>query len=222
MPSPLRAFFASPFAPAYRWIRTAVADACRQHDVELRAVDEVVRPGANIIQAIHQEIDECDLAVAVLTGNNPNVFYELGRLYQASKPTILLADQAGLSALPFDVRSFAVIGYDARAMNESALADTVGSAIGKLRLALNPRTRGRALLAATVSHTTHVVQGLNFERIKRDAEAMVGKSGCKTVDIQNHDTDSFKGWNQTLDCPCGDTVVVVIDLNGDIKRVRVK
>jgi hypothetical protein len=47
-------------------------------------------------------------------------------------------------------------------------------------------------------------------------------SSCKTVDIRNYDTDSFKGWNQTLDCPCGDSVVIVIDLNGDIKRVRVK
>ena len=68
----------------------------------------------------------------------------------------------------------------------------------------------------------HTVVQVDFERIRKDAESMVGKSGCKTVEIQNHDTDSFKGWNQFIECPCGDTVVVIIDLNGDIKRVRVK
>jgi nucleoside 2-deoxyribosyltransferase len=99
MEQTLRAFYASPFAPEFRWIRNAVATACREQDVELRAVDEIVSPGANIIFAIHQEINECDFALAVLTGNNPNVYYELGRLFQASKPTILLASQDALKCL---------------------------------------------------------------------------------------------------------------------------
>jgi nucleoside 2-deoxyribosyltransferase len=222
MAETLRAFYASPFAPEFRWVRNAVAKACREHDVELRAVDEVIKPGASIIHAIHQEIDECDFAFAVLTGNNPNVFYELGRLFQASKPTVLIASQDAFATLPFDVRTFAVLGYDSSGRDEVALSTAVGNAVGKVRLALNPRTRKRALQAAAVSRTTHVVVQVDFERIRKDAESMIGKTGCKTVDIQNHDTDSFKGWNQVIECPCGDTVVVIIDLNGDIKRVKVK
>ena len=218
----LRAFYASPFAPEYRWVRDAVATACRQHDVQLRAIDEVVQPGANIIHAIHQEIDECDFACAVLTGNNPNVFYELGRLFQASKPTILLTSKAGIASLPFDVRTFSVLAYDGAAPDLSGVTDMVGNAIGRVRLALNPKTRGRALQSAAVSAASSTVLTIDFERIRQDAEKMVGKNGCKTVDIQNYDTEFFKGWNQILDCPCGDSVVIVIDLNGDIKRVRVK
>ncbi len=218
----LRAFYASPFAPEFLWIRNAVAAACRQHEVDLRVIDEVVSPGSNIIHAIHQEIDECDFSFAVLTGNNPNVFYELGRLFQASKPTVLLASKEGVSSLPFDVRTFSVLGYDSKKQDEVGLSSSVGNAIGKIRLALNPKTRQNTLQAAVVSRATHIVAGLDFEQSRRDAEAMVGKSGCKTVDIQNYDTDSFKGWNLIIDCPCGDTVVVVIDLNGDIKRVKVK
>ena len=218
----LRAFYASPFAPEYRWLRNAVASACRQQDVELRAVDEIVQPGTSIIRAIHQEIDECDFAFAVLTGNNPNVFYELGRLFQASKPTILLTSREGIASLPFDVRTFSVLAYDTVAPDEQIVAEMVGNAIGKVRLALDPTTREQTLATVEVAAADSIVLKIDFEKIRQDAEAMVGKSGCKTVDVQNHDTDSFKGWNQMLDCPCGDSVVIVIDLNGDIKRVRVR
>jgi len=222
MAETLRAFYASPFAPEFRWVRNAVAKACREHDVELRAVDEVIKPGGNIIHAIHQEIDECDFAFVVLTGNNPNVFYELGRLFQASKPTILIASQDAFATLPFDVRTFAVLGYDSSRRDELALSTAVGNAVGKVRVALNPRTRKKALQAAAVSRTSHVVVQVDFEQIRKDAESMLGNTVFKTVDIQNHDTNSFKGWNQIIECPCGDTVVVIIDLNGDIKRVKVK
>src|SRR5664279_5799719 len=101
----LQAFYASPFAPEFGWIRDAVARACRQYDVVLRAVDEITMPGGDIVQTIHQEIDDCDFGIAILTGSNPNVFYELGRLLQASKPTILLASRDAFASLPFDIRT---------------------------------------------------------------------------------------------------------------------
>ena len=223
MAETLRAFYASPFAPEFRWIRDAVATACRQHDVQLRALDEVVHPGASIIQAIHQEIDTADFAFAVLTGDNPNVYYELGRILQASKPTIMLAEDSALSSLPFDVRTFSVLGYRRDPSTAGALTASVGDAIGRVRMALDPTTRGNTTAGHTVSaHAPSVaaVHSVDFEEIRRNAESMMGKGDCTTVDIKSYDTDSFKGWNQTIDCPCGDTLLVVIDLNGDIKRVR--
>ena len=42
--SKLRAFFASPFQPDLLWVRDAVAAACREMEIELRVVDEVVVP----------------------------------------------------------------------------------------------------------------------------------------------------------------------------------
>ena len=133
---PIRAFFASPFAPEYRWIREAVAKACRRQSVELRAVDEVVPPGANIINEIHREIEGADLAFAVISDLNPNVMYELGRILQASKPTVLLADQSTFSNLPFDIRSFAVIAYDASARDVEGLSVTLEGALGRAKNAL--------------------------------------------------------------------------------------
>jgi len=218
----LKAFFASPFAEEHRWVRESIADACRQHNVILRAVDEVVTPGANIISAIHAEIDECDFAFAVLTGNNPNVFYELGRLLQASKPTILLASSEGMKSLPFDVRTNSILAYDDSIKNRSILANTIGNAIGKMRLALDPSTRSKSLNTAVLAVSASVISAIDFEEMRRDEERRLGKTDCKTIDITTHDSDAFKGWNQILDCPCGDQVVIVIDLNGEIKRVRIR
>lgn len=217
----LKAFYASPFSDEFRWLRDSVATACREHDVELRAVDEVVIHGDNIVHAIHQEINDCDFAFAVLTNSNPNVFYELGRLLQASKPTVLLISKKQLSALPFDVRVFSVLSYESEEKRHE-LMSAVGSAIGKIRLALNPETRSKSIEAQAVSAKTLIVAYLNFEKIRADAQGMLGSGDCETVEVRNFDSDSFKGWNQVLECPNGDIIVIVIDLNGDIVRVRKK
>jgi hypothetical protein len=47
-------------------------------------------------------------ATLVLSGLNPNVMYQLGLLYQAGKPTIILSDAETVA--PFDVRSLMVDG----------------------------------------------------------------------------------------------------------------
>ena len=221
MSNRLKAFYASPFSEEFRWLRDSVATACREHDVELRAVDEIVIPGGNIVHAIHQEIDECDFAFAVLTDSNPNVFYELGRLLQASKPTVLLISKKQLSALPFDVRAFSVLSYESQEKRHE-LMSSIGSAIGKVRLALDPETRSKSIEAQAVSAKTLIVAYLDFEKIRSDAQGMLGADDCETVEIRNYDSDSFQGWNQILECPNGDVIVIVIDLNGDIVRVRKK
>ncbi len=218
----LRAFFASPFAEEHRWVREAIADACRQHNVTLRAVDEVVTLGTNIISAIHAEIDDCDFAFAVLTGNNPNVFYELGRLLQASKPTILLTRTDGMKSIPFDVRTNSILAYDQNSKDRSVLANAIGNAIGKMRMALNPLTRRRTPNTEVLAAAASSILAIDFEEMRREAERRLGKNGCKTIDITTHDSDVFKGWNQILDCPCGDQVIIIIDLNGEIKRVRTR
>lgn len=143
-------------------------------------------------------------------------------MLQASKPTVLMATTDELGKLPFDVRTFAVLGYDGASANASDLSSALGSAIDKVRLALDPKTRSQTLDTAMDFRTSGFRIHVDFERIRKEAEVRLGKSGCKTVDLQEYDTDTFKGWHQILDCTCGDSVLVVIDLNGDIKRVKVK
>lgn len=222
----MRAFFAAPFAEDYRWVRNAVATACRQLDVELRAVDERVLPGASIIEAIHQEIDDCDLGVSVLSGLNPNVMYELGRLLQLSKPTILLADEGTLKALPFDIKGFSTIRYDAESHNENDLADAVYNALSKVKEATTSEQfrddikSGKLGEQLVVTKTAVEVSSaaIDFEEIRKTAEKMLGKQGCNTTEIVSQPDN----WEQTLRCPGGDDVLVIIDLNGNIIRAKVK
>lgn len=62
-------------------------------------------------------IHACDCAVAVLTGFNPNVLYEVGLAHALGKEMILLCELAPgsphLPELPFDLRTQYVIGYRA-------------------------------------------------------------------------------------------------------------
>jgi len=182
--------------------------------------DDLYRPGT-IISDIWMYTQKAKVVLADLAGKNPNVFYELGRLLQASKPTVLLISKPQLTSLPFDVRAFSILSYESKEKHHELIA-SVGSAIGKIRLALDPETRSKTIEAQTVSAKTLIVAYLDFEKIRTDAQGMLGSVDCETIEIRNFDTDSFKGWNQTLECPNGDIIVIIIDLNGDIVRVRKK
>ena len=63
----------------------------------------------NILQDILRGITTSNLIIADLTGNNPNVFYELG-LAHALKIPVILATQS-IEEVPFDLRSYRVLEY---------------------------------------------------------------------------------------------------------------
>jgi len=220
------AFYASPFKPEYRWIRNAVAKAARELQVDLRAIDEVVQPGTDIVSAIHREIESADLAFAVLTEFNPNVMYELGRLLQASKPTILIVDKNHFP-LPFDVRTFAAVTYDPAVDNEDDLSAVIARALAKVKEALKQQGR----VALTQKQQATVPSGVfakvvafvsfDFEQIREDVQKQLGRHGCSTTEIKAVDDGNFKGWHQRLGCASGDEVLIVVDLNGEVVRVRV-
>ncbi|NWF68507.1 MAG: hypothetical protein HXY40_05425 [Chloroflexi bacterium] len=69
-----------------------------------------------IMHSVIEAIDRADLVIADLTGNNPNVFYELGICHSLGVPTILVREKPkrGESAalLPFDIRDFVYIDID--------------------------------------------------------------------------------------------------------------
>jgi hypothetical protein len=71
----------------------------------------------NAVQALRDAIDACDGAVAILTGFNANVMYELGLAHAQGKRAILLCEflpkEQRLPDLPFDLRNEYVIGYSA-------------------------------------------------------------------------------------------------------------
>jgi hypothetical protein len=224
-----RAFFASPFAGDYAWIRSAVATACRELDIEFRPVDEMMMPGTSIIDAIHVEIARCTMAFVVVSGLNANVFYELGLLHAVGKPTILLSDSATMANLPFDIRSLMVARYDESARNERELKQVVIAAAARMiRLLDEPAARTEAITGAAPtpapsSPTAQLaIAQYDFNDLKERASRAVGQKNCGTTNISEYDDGTIKGWKLKARCSGGSKMNVIIDVNGDIREIDVE
>ena len=63
-----------------------------------------------IIDDILESIENADIIIADLTGNNPNVFYELGRAHEKNKVVIQICQKG--QKIPFDLGYIRTIIYD--------------------------------------------------------------------------------------------------------------
>ena len=82
----------------------------KNHDIDVLRGDSKFLT-VPILEKVVDEIENADVVIADLTGNNPNVFFELGIAYRAKKPIILMAQEEP-NEIPVDIRSFEYIRYD--------------------------------------------------------------------------------------------------------------
>ncbi len=80
-------------------MQRAIRAACADAGMELRRAESIFRGGV-IIDQIREALAEADLVIAVCTGKNANVFYELGMAEAMGHQPILIAPDA--THLPFD------------------------------------------------------------------------------------------------------------------------
>jgi hypothetical protein len=71
--------------------------------------DHLDKPG-RITEQMFQFLYTADLCIAVLTGYNPNVFYELAIAQSAQRPVIILIETG--QKLPFDIGDLRCVFYD--------------------------------------------------------------------------------------------------------------
>jgi len=86
-----------------------IKPALAKHDIEGVRSDQMAESGT-ITEQMFREIVSADVCVVVLTGFNPNVFYELAVAQSAARPVVILIEK-GL-ALPFDVKDLRCIQYE--------------------------------------------------------------------------------------------------------------
>lgn len=111
--------FDEKFTPVYEQaIRPAIA-ALTSHRLDCVRADKILAAGI-VAEQIRKAIHDAAICVADLTGNNPNVIYEVALAHEANKPVILLT-QDPPEKLPFDIRHFRAISY--RIESLPALAD---------------------------------------------------------------------------------------------------
>ena len=114
---PRRCFVISPIGEEGSPIRAHADDvmdyiitpALAKHGIDGKRSDQMAESGT-ITEQMFREIVSADVCVVVLTGFNPNVFYELAVAQSAARPVVLLIEK-GL-ALPFDVKDLRCIQYE--------------------------------------------------------------------------------------------------------------
>jgi predicted Rossmann-fold nucleotide-binding protein len=107
--------------------------------------DMLNAPG-EILATIGRGIENCACAIAVITGLQPNVMYELGLAHAHRKPVLILLESSQDEVerrAPFDVKTHAILGYttvdeDLKERIRSMLVETRWSLIAPPHLAFHP------------------------------------------------------------------------------------
>ncbi len=91
--------------------------------------DKEVRPG-DIITHIIEHLVDSFIVIADMTGQNPNVFYELGVRHAVRNNTILISES--IDDIPFDLRTLRAIQYKYDPENMLKFRKTLESALNKI------------------------------------------------------------------------------------------
>lgn len=100
--SPIFAFVLMPFYSAFDDLyRFGIKEPAEELGIIAERVDEQIYT-ESILKRIYRQIDLADIIIADMSGQNPNVFYEVGYAHARSKLCILLT--ANVSDIPFDLK----------------------------------------------------------------------------------------------------------------------
>ncbi len=111
--------FHDDFHPVYE---LAIEKALAAYGLQPLRTDKHILNG-NIVEAIRDGLKNSYFAIADITGERPNVMYELGIAHAHRRPVILLRkglSEGGFSSVPFDLRTESLIRYgdDLEALRE--------------------------------------------------------------------------------------------------------
>lgn len=144
-------------------MKYVIMKAINTNEIAVIRGDQIDKPGLITTQII-QHIIDADVVIADLSGNNPNVFYELGIRHTLRKPVVQI--MAARDRIPFDVAGLRTIPYD--------LADieSVSTAIEAIRsqvhAALDPNT-------AVESPVTVSAEMLKFSNSQDPNQKVIGE-----------------------------------------------
>jgi nucleoside 2-deoxyribosyltransferase len=129
----MNCFLIMPYHDSYDDVLHAIKRAAaKAGDIRCHRLDEH-QPGGRIVPRLVEALESADLCIADLSGDRPNVMWELGYAMAKGKHAILLTQNPG--ELPFDLHDVQRINYD-----RNRLVDTLES-----RLAASLRDSADAL-----------------------------------------------------------------------------
>lgn len=104
------AFVLMPFNEEFDDIyKFGIKEAAAELEVLAERVDEQLY-SEGILERIYRQIEVADIVIADMSGQNPNVFYEVGYAHAKEKLCILLTSDS--NDIPFDLKHHRHIIYD--------------------------------------------------------------------------------------------------------------
>ncbi|MEW8333788.1 MAG: hypothetical protein AB2601_18225 [Candidatus Thiodiazotropha sp.] len=124
-------FVAMPFAENFDVVYQAIKQALEGPTLRLSCTrtDELLG-GGHIIEDILRGIGESEIIVVDVSGQNPNVFYELGIAHMVKSVEQVILISQDIDSVPFDLRAFRHILYK-----------TTEDGLSKLRISLEDAVR---------------------------------------------------------------------------------
>jgi molecular chaperone HtpG len=96
-------FFGYPFRDTFHALRDEIRRIlASEYGIKLMATSLEIKD-SSVVEDIKNQIAEAHFGIADITGNNPNVLWELGLMIGYGKPVIILKDKTDKVKTPFDV-----------------------------------------------------------------------------------------------------------------------
>jgi hypothetical protein len=108
--------FSRDFNDVYKVIQRTFKEAISPNEGRCNRLDET-RPAGRITERLLTELQATSMCIADLTGNKPNVMWEVGYAMALGKPTIILTQN--LRELPFDLMDMQSLEYDRNHLDET-------------------------------------------------------------------------------------------------------
>jgi hypothetical protein len=108
--------FSSEFDDVYAAIKSSVEGALSTNGGRCFRLDEA-RPAGRITDRLLKELQAAFICIADLTGNQPNVMWEVGYAMALGKPTIIVTQS--LQELPFDLKDMQSLEYNRHHLSET-------------------------------------------------------------------------------------------------------
>lgn len=100
------------------------------YEINIIRADEISKPGS-LIKDVLESLVSSYIVIADLTGQNPNVFYELGIRHALSNRTILIAQN--IDDVPSDLREYRTIIYDTSARGAQRFKDRIKEFVKQIK-----------------------------------------------------------------------------------------
>lgn len=160
--------FAQEFDDVYVAIKASVTGATSPNQCRCFRLDEA-RPAGRITDRLLRELRTASLCIADLTGNRPNVMWEVGFAMALECPTIIVTQ--ALAELPFDIRDMQSVEYD-----RNRLAATLSQPLQRM-----------------------VVDTLSVEdrhqQVEAGEKALVGELLAQVADLKSMVAQAVRSWN---------------------------